>query len=176
MSEVALFDVEPGTPPKRAKTPVAKTFRRFEPDQVLLLPPSLDEWLPADHLARFVAELVDGVLDLSGIYADYTEARGYPPYEPRVMVRLLVYGYTTGVRSSRAIERRCADDVAFRYLAAGQGPDFGRSRSSVADTWTRWPGCSCRPCSWRRRWVWCGWAGWRWTGRSCGRTPASTRR
>ena len=124
MSEVALFDVEPGMSPERVKAPVAKTFRRFEPDQVLLLPPSLDEWLPADHLARFVAELVDGVLDLSGIYADYTEARGYPPYEPRVMVRLLVYGYTTGVRSSRAIERRCADDVAFRYLAAGQGPDF----------------------------------------------------
>ena len=79
MSEVALFDVEPGTPPKRATTPVAKAFRRFEPDQVLLLPPSLEEWLPADHLARFVAELVDGVLDLSGIYADYTETRGYPP-------------------------------------------------------------------------------------------------
>ena len=124
MSEVALFDVEPGIPPERTQAPVAKTFRRFEPDQVLLLPPSLDEWLPADHLARFVAELVDGVLDLSGIYGAYTEARGYPPYEPRVMVRLLVYGYTTGVRSSRAIERRCADDVAFRYLAAGQGPDF----------------------------------------------------
>ena len=92
MSEVALFDVEPGIPPKRARAPVAKTFRRFEPDQVLLLPPSLDEWLPADHLARFVAELVDEVLDLSGIYADDTAARGYPPYEPRVMVRLLVYG------------------------------------------------------------------------------------
>ena len=124
MSEAALFEIEPGTPAERAKTPVAKTFRRFEPDQALLMPPTLDEWLPADHLARFVAELVDGVLDLSGIYADYTEARGYPPYEPRVMVRLLVYGYTTGVRSSRAIERRCADDVAFRYLAAGQAPDF----------------------------------------------------
>ncbi|HMA87661.1 MAG TPA: IS1182 family transposase [Burkholderiales bacterium] len=121
---MALFDLEPGTPPERTTTPVAKTFRRFEPDQLLLLPPSLEEWLPADHLARFVAELVDGVLDLSGIYADYTEARGYPPYEPRLMVRLLVYGYTSGVRSSRAIERRCADDVAFRYLAAGQGPDF----------------------------------------------------
>jgi hypothetical protein len=55
-----------------------KTLRSFEPEQILLLPPSLNEWLPEDHLARFVAELVDGVLDLSAIYADYTEARASP--------------------------------------------------------------------------------------------------
>ena len=103
---------------------VAKVFRRFDPDQILLMPPSLDEWLPQDHLARFVAELVDEVLDLSAIYADYTEVRGFPPYDPRLMVRLLIYGYTTGVRSSRAIERKCVDDVAFRFLAADVAPDF----------------------------------------------------
>ncbi|WP_279571378.1 SDR family oxidoreductase [Streptomyces sp. 8K308] len=90
----------------------------------MLLPPSLDEWLPQDHLARFVAELVDEVLDLAPILASYTERRGFPPYGPRLMVRLLTYGYTTGVRSSRAIERKCTDDVAFRYLAAGAGPDY----------------------------------------------------
>jgi transposase len=90
----------------------------------MLLPPSLDDWLPEGHLARFVADLVDEVLDLGPILADYTEKRGYPPYDPRLMVRLLVYGYTTGVRSSRAIERRLADDVAFGFLAAGQEPDF----------------------------------------------------
>ncbi|WP_455771738.1 IS1182 family transposase [Streptomyces lavendulae] len=101
-----------------------KTFRAFDPHQVLLLPPSLDDWLPEDHLARFVAELVDEVLDLGPILADYTEKRGFPPYDPRLIVRLLIYGYTTGVRSSRAIDRRCADDVAFRFLAAGQAPDF----------------------------------------------------
>lgn len=88
------------------------------------MPPSLDEWLPDGHLARFVAELVGEALDLSAVYADYTEVRGYPPYEPRLMVRLLVYGYMTGVRSSRAIERKCVDDVAFRWLAADQAPDF----------------------------------------------------
>ena len=64
------------------------------------------------------------MLDLGPILADYTEKRGYPPYDPRLMLRLLIYGYTTGVRSSRAIERKCADDIAFRYLAAGQAPDF----------------------------------------------------
>jgi transposase len=96
----------------------------FDPDQILLMPPSLDDWLPQDHLARFVAELVDEVLDLSVIRASYAEVRGYPPYDPRLMVRLLVYGYTTGVRSSRAIERKCVDDVAFRFLAADQAPDY----------------------------------------------------
>jgi transposase len=103
---------------------VGKTFRRFDPDQILLMPPSLNDWLPEGHLARFVAELVDEVLDLSAIHASYTEVRGFPPYDPRLMVRLLIYGYTTGVRSSRAIERKCVDDVAFRYLAADQAPDY----------------------------------------------------
>jgi transposase len=89
-----------------------------------LLPPSLDDWLPEGHLARFVAELVDEVLDLGPILADYTETRGYPPYDPRLMLRLLIYGYSTGVRSSRAMERRCVDDVGFRFLAADCAPDF----------------------------------------------------
>ena len=101
-----------------------KTFRAFDPDQGLLLPPSLDDWLPAEHLARFIAELVDEHLDLSRIHAAYTEVRGGPPYDPRLMVRILLYGYTTGVRSSRAIERKCTDDVPFRWLAAGAGPDY----------------------------------------------------
>lgn len=88
------------------------------------MPPSLDEWLPDGHLARFVAELVGEALDLSVVYADYTEVRGYPPYDPRLMLRLLIYGYMTGVRSSRAIERKCVDDVGFRWLSADQAPDF----------------------------------------------------
>lgn len=104
--------------------PVDKTFRPFHPDQDLLLPPSLDDWLPAEHLARFIAELVDEHLDLSRIHAAYTEVRGGPPYDPRLMVRILLYGYTTGVRSSRAIERKCVDDVPFRWLAAGSAPDY----------------------------------------------------
>lgn len=121
-----LFEVEPveKKQPQGRAVAVDKQFRAFDPHQVLLLPPSLDDWLPEDHLARFVADLVDEVLDLGPILADYTEKRGYPPYDPRLMLRLLIYGYTTGVRSSRAIERKCADDIAFRYLAAGQAPDF----------------------------------------------------
>lgn len=106
------------------KAPVGKTFRVFAPDQGLLLPPSLDDWLPDEHLARFIADLVDEHLDLSRIHAGYTEGRGGPPYDPRLMVRILLYGYTTGVRSSRAIERKCVDDVPFRWLAAGAAPDY----------------------------------------------------
>jgi transposase len=142
-----LFEVDPTAvvEAKAAPTaPVKKTFRTFAPDQMLLLPPSLDEWLPEDHLARFVADLVDEVLDLAPILASYTEKRGRPPYDPRLMVRLLIYGYTTGVRSSRAIERRCTDDVAFRYLAAGAGPDYrsisrfrARHLDALADIFTQ---------------------------------------
>jgi transposase len=121
-----LFEVEPveKRQPQGRPAAVDKRFRAFDPHQVLLLPPSLDDWLPQDHLARFVADLVDEVLDLGPVRADYTEKRGYPPYDLRLVVRLLIYGYTTGVRSSRAIERKCADDIAFRYLAADQAPDF----------------------------------------------------
>lgn len=106
------------------KSPVVKTFRAFDPDQGQLLPPSLDDWLPAEHLARFIADLVDDHLDLSRIHAAYTEVRGGPPYDPRLMVRILLYGYTTGVRSSRRLEAACVDVVAFRWLAAGSAPDY----------------------------------------------------
>lgn len=111
-------------PPQGRPAGVHRRCRAFDPHHVLLLPPSLDDWLPPDHLARFVADLVDDVLGLAAIRADYTEKHGYPPYNPRLMLRLLIYGYTTKVRSSRAIERKCADDIAFRFLAADQEPDF----------------------------------------------------
>lgn len=128
LDDGGLFGVDPAErvdphslPPKPR---VDKTFRMFDPDQGLLLPPSLDDWLPADHLARFVAELVDEHLDLSRIHAAYTEGRGGPPYVPRLMVRILLYGYTIGVRSSRVIESKCVDDVPFRWLAGGVAPDY----------------------------------------------------
>ena len=106
------------------KAPVDKTFRAYDPDQAFLMPPSIADWVSEDHLARFVSELVDEVLDLEPFLVSYTEARGFPPYDPRLMLKILLYGYTTGVRSSRGIERRCGDDVAFRFLAANQAPDF----------------------------------------------------
>ena len=80
--------------------------------------------MPAEHLARFIAELVDEHVDLVRLRAAYTEGRGASSDDPRLMVRILLYGYITGVRSSRVIERKCVDDVAFRWLAAGSAPDY----------------------------------------------------
>ena len=100
-----------------------KTFRPYDPDQLLQLPPSLSDWLPENHLARFVSDLVD-TLDLTAIEATYDEERGFPPYHPRLMVKLLVYAYCTGTYSSRRIAGKLLDSVAFRFLAAENQPDF----------------------------------------------------
>ena len=90
----------------------------------MVVTPFAGRWLPAEHLARFIAELVDEQLDLSRVHSAYTEGRGGPPYDPRLMVRILLYGYTIGVRSSRVIETKCIDDVPFRWLAGGTAPDY----------------------------------------------------
>ena len=103
---------------------MAKTYRPYVPEQALLLPPSLREWLPEDHLAYFVSDLIDQ-LDLSAITTGYEdEERGYPPYHPVMLTKVLVYAYCVGVFSSRRIQRRLAEDVGFRVLAAGNEPDF----------------------------------------------------
>jgi transposase len=101
-----------------------KTFRAYSLDQRLLLPPDLREWLPAGDVALFLSDVVDE-LDLSAIYAAYAQGdrRGQPPYHPAMMVKLLLYGYCTGVPSSRKIERATYRDVAFRVLAGDQHPD-----------------------------------------------------
>jgi transposase len=103
---------------------MAKTYRLYCPDQLLLLPPSLQDWLSENHLAYFVSDVVDQ-LDLSKIESHYEkEDRGQPPYHPRMMTKVLVYAYCVGVFSSRKIQKRLVEDVAFRVLAAGNQPDF----------------------------------------------------
>lgn len=103
---------------------MAKTFRRYEPDQMLLLPPDMREWLPEGHLALFISDVVDE-LDLSTILDEYEkgDGRGFPPHHPVMMVKLLLYGYCTGVFSSRKIERATYEDVPFRVLSADTHPD-----------------------------------------------------
>ena len=103
---------------------MSKNFRTCDLDQPFLLPPSLQEWLPEDHLGRFIAELSEG-LDLSKIYAHYgrRDGRGKAAYHPLMMVRALLYGYCMGMMSSRRMERASYEDVAFRYLCANQHPD-----------------------------------------------------
>jgi transposase len=103
---------------------MAKTYRPYLPEQDLLLPPSLRDWLPEDHLAFFVSDLIDQ-LDLSAITTMYEdEDRGNPPYHPVMLTKVLMYAYCVGVFSSRKIQRRLVEDVAFRVLAAGNAPDF----------------------------------------------------
>jgi transposase len=100
-----------------------KGYRTYLPEQELLLPPSLREWLPENHLVYFVSDVVDQ-LDLSAIHAVYQEKRGQPRYDPRLMTKLLVYGYCTGVFSSRRIQKRLREDIPFKVLAAANEPDF----------------------------------------------------
>jgi len=103
---------------------VSKTFRPYEPDQIFLMPASMREWLPSDHLAYFVSDVVDQ-LDLNAIMERYAgEERGYPPYHPVMMVKVLLYAYCVGVVSSRKIEKHLCEDIAFRVLAANNTPDF----------------------------------------------------
>jgi transposase len=100
-----------------------KTFRPYSPDQDLLFPPNLSDWVPAGHLARLIGDLVENTLDLDGIYSEYTEVRGAPPYDPRLLLKILLYGYSNGIYSSRRLERVTIDHVPFRFLTASQTPD-----------------------------------------------------
>src|SRR5690348_6191416 len=92
----ALFEVEASTVAATTSRPEApagrsKTFRRYDQSQGYLLPPSLDDWLPQGHGARFISEVVEEMLDLTPIYAGYAKKDGGPPYDPRMMLKLLMY-------------------------------------------------------------------------------------
>jgi transposase len=103
---------------------MGKSYRPYYPDEELLLPPSLRDWLPENHLAYFVSDVVDN-LNLTAMDEVYgNEKRGQPPYDPQMMTKILVYGYCVGVFSSRRIERRLVEDIAFRVLAADNQPNF----------------------------------------------------
>jgi transposase len=96
-------------------------FRSIDRETGFLLPPSVDEWLPQKHLARFVVEVIDG-LDLRAMSGSY-RGSGSASYHPRMLLGILVYGYATGVFSSRKLERATYDSVAFRFIAANDHPD-----------------------------------------------------
>ena len=151
--------------------------QRFLPcdrDQQYLMPASLRDWLPGDHLAWFVLDAVSQ-LDLTAFYERYREdGWGRKAYEPSMMVALVLYAYCEGERSSRQIERRCREDIALRVLTANQHPDHAticrfrqQHEEALSDCSPRCSGCAPRL-------VWCG-SGWsRSTGPSC--TNASRER
>ena len=99
-----------------------KTFRPYDQDSLLLMPPSLHDWVDPDGLPAFLSDLVDE-LDLAPFLAAHDEPRGMPPYHPRLMLKVLLYGYATGVTSSRKLEERLATDVGFMFLAGQARPD-----------------------------------------------------
>src|SRR5271157_4163880 len=103
---------------------MSKRFRPCDLNQPYLLPPALQDWLPEQHLARFVGEVCEQ-LDLGAIYAAYArrDGRGMAAYHPLMLTRLLLYAYCVGKPSSRQIEKATHDELAFRYLAADQHPD-----------------------------------------------------
>ena len=108
---------------------MSKTFRPWDVDQRWLLPPSVHELVPEGHLAHFVRETVREELDLSAIMAEYAEERGYPPYHPAMMVALLLYGYSRGVYSSRALARGCEERVDVMAVTADSTSPSVRVRS-----------------------------------------------
>src|SRR6266542_3941087 len=102
---------------------MAYNFLRGDRDQPFLLPPDVRDWLTDGHLAWFILDVVDQ-LDLAPFYrAHRDDGHGHPAYDPKLLLGVLLYGYCVGVRSSRQIERRCSEDIAFRVLAANQAPD-----------------------------------------------------
>ena len=105
-----------------SKKPV---FRKYDPHQTLILPPDLNDWLPEEHVARVVAHVVDEFLDLEPLIATYqNEEGGSPAFDPRLPLKVLLYGYSVGVPSARRLEKATWDDVATRWLAADQHPHF----------------------------------------------------
>ena len=108
---------------------MATTFRRYTPEQSILLPPSPRDWLPEGHLAYFLSDTVDN-LDLISLYKPYEgDGRRNMPFEPRMMAKVLLYGYATGTFSSRKLAKKLHEDVAFRFLS---GENFPAHRT-IAD-------------------------------------------
>ena len=103
---------------------MSKTFRAWRLDQTLLLPPSVQDFVPAGHLSRFVVSLVRESLDLRAIYGAYQGEKGQPPFDPAMMVALLLYAYAVGLYSSRRIAKACVERTDFIMIVALDGPDF----------------------------------------------------
>ena len=103
---------------------MSKTFRPWDVDQIWLLPPSIQDFVPLGHMAHFIRDTVRSGLDLSAILDSYSEERGFPPYHPGMMVALLLYGYSQGVYSSRRIARGCEERLDFAAVTGMQHPDF----------------------------------------------------
>ena len=138
-------------------------FRQVDRQTGFLLPPSVDEWLPERHLARFIVEVVEG-LDLRAFIGSY-RGSGSASYHPEMLLGLLVYGYATGVFEPQPRRSRGTyDSVAFRFIAANDHPDHDTIATFRRRFLKEIEGCSSRSCCWPARWGSLTWARWRWMG------------
>src|SRR3954453_5400536 len=147
-------------------------FIGCERDHVVLMTPSVRDWVPEGHLVWTVLEAV-AELYLSALYAEYRDdGRGRPAYEPSMIVALLLYAYARGNRSSRGIERACFEDVGYRVVAGNLAPDHSTNAEFRAGTRGRWARCSaaCSGCARGRGLCRSAWS------RSMGRRSRRTRR
>ena len=103
---------------------MSKHFRPWKIDEIQLLPPSVQDYVPEDHLSRLIVTLVREELDLSAIWASYTSEFGQPPFDPRMMTGLLLHGYASGLYSSRRIAKAAQERADFMMIVAGDAPDF----------------------------------------------------
>ncbi len=134
------------------------SYLPYDPQQQMLLPYALQEWLPEGHLAYYISDTVDA-LDLSAFHARY--AGGGPrnqPFHPGMMVKVLLYAYATGVFSSRKIARKLHEDVAFRVLGQAISRSIGPCATFAACTCRNWRRCLCKWSNWRANADWLSWA------------------
>ncbi len=130
---------------------MGQSFIACDREQAFLMPPDVRDWLPEGHFAWFVIDAVKA-MDLAAFYAAYrADGRSRPAYEPAMMVALVLYAYGRGKRSSRAIERACEEDVAYRVIAANQRPDHTtiarfrqRHEAALADLFGQVRSCARR--------------------------------
>jgi transposase len=149
-------------------------FRQVDRQTGFLLPPSVDEWLPERHLARFIVEVIEG-LDLWASIGSY-RGSGSAPYHPEMLLGLLVYGYATGVFSSRELERATYDSVAFRFIAANDHPDHDTIATFRRRFLKEIEGLFVKVLLLAREMGSSIWARWRWTGPRCAPMRAGTAR
>jgi transposase len=136
------------------------TFRPYAPDQSLLFPASPRDWLPEGHLAFFISDTVDA-LDLGAFYAPYEgDGRRNQPFDPRLLVKVLVYAYATGTFSSRRVARKLEDDVAYRVLAAGNFPAHRTIAEFRQQHLQHFEALFVQVVQIAREAAWCSWARW----------------
>lgn len=118
-----------------------KRYKTYNQNQMSLIPQTFGDLLKREHIAHFINDVVEEI-DISEIKNVYKhELRGYPPYHPKMMLKILIYGYCRGVRSLRKISKKCEEDVAFRYLAANNFPKFEPLPTSASVIWLRFKNC-----------------------------------